>query len=191
MTDLSIHKVHQKPDIAGRMVHWADELSEFDIQYEARGTIKGQVYVDFMVELSSKDSQSNPNNFQWVLSVDGSSNQQGSGVEVIIEGPIWLLIKQALRFAFRASNNQVEYETLIVGMLLAKELGAQRLLVKSDSILVTRQVTGEYQVKDPQLAPFTSCMKMNPLRSCKSALQILGKHLISVILLMNYFLSSL
>jgi len=48
------------------------------------------------------------------------------------------LIEQALRFAFKASNNQVEYEALIAGMLLAKELGARSLLVKSDSLLVTR-----------------------------------------------------
>ena len=75
LTDLPIRKVLQKPDIASRMVCWAVELSEFDIQYEPRGPIKGQVYVDFMVELSSKDSQPDPNNFQWVLSVDGSSNQ--------------------------------------------------------------------------------------------------------------------
>jgi len=95
------------------MVHGAIELSEFDIQYEPRGSIKGQVYADFMVELTSKDSQPDPNDFQWVLSVDGSSNQQGSGVGVILEGPNELLIEQALRFAFKASNIQAEYEALI------------------------------------------------------------------------------
>jgi len=62
-----------------------------------------------------------------------------------------LLIEQALRFAFKAINNQTEYEALVVGMLLAKELGARSLLVKNDSLLVTRQVTGEYQAKDPQM----------------------------------------
>jgi len=55
-----------------------------------------------------------------------------------------LLIEQALRFMFKASNNQAKYEALIVGMLLAKKLGARSLLVKSDSLLVTRQVKGEY-----------------------------------------------
>jgi len=39
-------------------------------------------------------------------------------------------------------------------MLLAKEMGAQSLLVKSDSQLVTGQVTGEYQAKDPQMAAY-------------------------------------
>jgi len=39
-------------------------------------------------------------------------------------------------------------------MLLAKELGAQSLLVKSDSLLITGQVTNEYHAKDPQLASY-------------------------------------
>ena len=53
MTDLPIQKVLKKPDVAGRMMKWAVELSEFDIQYEPRGPIKGQVFADFVVELSS------------------------------------------------------------------------------------------------------------------------------------------
>ena len=52
MTNLPIQKVLQKPDVAGRMVRWTVELSEFDIQYEPRGSIKGQVYADFVAELS-------------------------------------------------------------------------------------------------------------------------------------------
>jgi len=79
-----------------------------------------------------------------VLFVDGSSNQQGSGAGVILEGPDGLLIEQALWFSFKASNNQAECEALILGMLLAKEMGAKGLLAKSDSLLVTGQVTGEY-----------------------------------------------
>jgi len=47
MTNLPIRKVLQKADVAGRMVRWVVELSEFDVQYEPRGPIKGQVYADF------------------------------------------------------------------------------------------------------------------------------------------------
>jgi len=160
MTDLPIHKVLQKPDVAGRMVRWAVELSEFDIQYEPRGPIKGQVYADFVVELSSADAHHEESNFRWVLSVDGSSNQQCSGASVILEGPNGLLIEQALRFAFKESNNQAEYETLIAGMLLAKEMDAQSLLANSDSLLVTGQGTGEYQAKDPQMAAYPGYVRV-------------------------------
>jgi len=41
MTDLLIRKVLQKSDVAGRMVRWPVDLSEFDMQYEPRGSIKG------------------------------------------------------------------------------------------------------------------------------------------------------
>jgi len=130
------------------------ELSEFDVQYEPRGPTKGQVYAYFVVELSSANAHQKEANFRWLLCVDGSSNQQGSGAGVILEGPNGLLIEQALRFAFKANNNQTEYEALIAGILLAKEMGAQSLLAKSDSLLVTSQVTGEYQAKDPQMAAY-------------------------------------
>ena len=63
MTDMLIHKVLQKPDITGRMVRWVVELSEFDMQYEPRGPIKGQVYAYFVAELSSEGTQPNGNDF--------------------------------------------------------------------------------------------------------------------------------
>jgi len=113
-----------------------------------------QIYADFVVELSSAATHQEGAGFRWVISVDGSSNQQGSGVGVILEGPDGLLIEQALRFAFKANNNQAEYEALIAGMLLAKEMGAKELLAKSDSLLVAGQVTGEYQAKDPQMVAY-------------------------------------
>ena len=122
------------------MVRWAVELSEFDIQYEPRGSIKGQVYADFIAELSPGGEQEVEVSSQWLLSFDGSSNQQGSGAGIVLEGPDGILIEQALRSAFKASNNQAEYEALIAGMLLAKEMGAQNLLVKSDSQLIMGQV---------------------------------------------------
>jgi len=53
MKNLPIRKVFQKPIMAGQMVRWAVELSEFDVLYEPRGPIKGHVYADFMAELSS------------------------------------------------------------------------------------------------------------------------------------------
>ena len=68
MTDLSIRKVLQKPDVVGRMVRWAVELSKFDMQYEPRGPIKGQVYADFVVELSSATMHQEGASFKWVLS---------------------------------------------------------------------------------------------------------------------------
>ena len=91
-------------------VRWALKLSEFDIHYEPHRQIKGQVYVDLMMKLSPKDSEPDPDDFLWILSINGSSNLQGSGADIIFEGPNGVLIEQALRFAFKVSNNQAKYE---------------------------------------------------------------------------------
>jgi len=63
MTNLTIRKILQKFDMAGLMLRWAAELSEFDVQYETKGPIKGQVYADFVVELSTGATQSDDGDF--------------------------------------------------------------------------------------------------------------------------------
>lgn len=90
---------------------------------------------------------------------------------------VMLLIEQALRFAFKASNNQAEYEALVAGMLLAKEMGARSLLVKIDSQLVTGQVTGEYKVKDPQMALYLRyVMLLNETFAAFELVHVLREH---------------
>ncbi|RDX96222.1 hypothetical protein CR513_21143, partial [Mucuna pruriens] len=78
-----------------------------------------------------------------------TKHQKGRGVGIILEGPDGVLIEQALHFEFKANNNQVEYEALLAGMKLVRELWAQILTAKSDSKLVTGQVNGDYQARDP------------------------------------------
>ena len=112
-----------------------------------------------MTKLTPKDSKPDRDDFIWILSVDGSSNLRGDGAGIKLEGPNGLMLEQLLKFSFKASNNQVEYEALIVGMLLAKELGAHWLLAKSDSLLITGQISGYYQAKDPQLASYLGYVK--------------------------------
>ena len=53
-------------------------------------------------------------------------------------------IHYALRFRFQASNNVAEYEALIAGLRLAKELRVRNLKVYSDSQLVVNQVNDAY-----------------------------------------------
>ena len=53
----------------------------------------------------------------------------------------------------RATNNVAEYRALLLGIELARELGATELDLVGDSELVVKQVRGEYRVKDPGLKP--------------------------------------
>jgi len=71
-----------------------------------------------------------------------------------LEGPGDLLVEQSLRFGFKVSNNQAKYEALIVGLELARDMGAADIVCRSDSQLMVGHVTGEFQVKDPLLLKY-------------------------------------
>nr|KYP67716.1 Uncharacterized protein Mb2253c family [Cajanus cajan] len=150
-TDCLVAKVLRKPELAGRMMAWSIELSKFDIVFESRSPIKSQCLVDFVNELQPKGHFISD---LWTMHVDGSSNNQGSGVGVILEAPTGLILEQSLRFAFKASNNQAEYEALLAGLRLAQEIRARRLMCWTDSKVVSEQVNDNFQVKEPNLSKY-------------------------------------
>ena len=78
---------------------------------------------------------------------------------IILTNPEQMMFKYALRFAFSASNNEAEYEALITGLTLAKELGAQELKVFSDSQLVVGQVNGEFEAWSPSMIEYLKKVK--------------------------------
>ncbi|XP_020237881.1 uncharacterized protein LOC109817097 [Cajanus cajan] len=88
------------------------------------------------------------------MHVDGSSNAQGSGAGIILASPSGITVEQSLRFGFRASNNQAEYEALLAGMWLATEMGVKRIVCWTDSKIVAEQVNNNFQVKDSNLLQY-------------------------------------
>ncbi|XP_057432312.1 uncharacterized protein LOC130725072 [Lotus japonicus] len=98
---------------------------------------------------------------QWILFVDGSSNDNGRGAGVTLQGPGELALEQSLRFQFKTSNNQAEYEALIAGLKLAIEVQIDSLLVRTDSLLVASQVNGEFQVKEPALIKYVERVRLH------------------------------
>jgi len=50
-----------------------------------------------------------------------------------------------------ATNNVAEYTAAIRGLERARELGAQEVLVRSDSRLLVEQLSGRFKVKNPTL----------------------------------------
>nr|KYP72349.1 Retrovirus-related Pol polyprotein from transposon 17.6 [Cajanus cajan] len=123
-TDCPVAKVLRKPELAGRMMAWSIELSQFDITFKPRGPIKAQCLADFINELHPQGQFEEP---WWTLHVDGSSNSQGSGAGVILEGPRGITLEQSLRFRFKASNNQAEYKALLAGLRLVEDMGASKV----------------------------------------------------------------
>ena len=60
---------------------------------------------------------------------------------------------------FSATNNELEYEAILVEIELATIISVGKLLIRSDSQLVVGQVNEEYELKDPRLAKYVSLVK--------------------------------
>ena len=54
--------------------------------------------------------------------IDGSSTSSASGTGIVLIPPEDATLEYALQFSFPTTNNEAEYEALITGLKLAKEL---------------------------------------------------------------------
>uniref|UniRef100_A0A2N9F359 Uncharacterized protein n=1 Tax=Fagus sylvatica TaxID=28930 RepID=A0A2N9F359_FAGSY len=155
-------KAMNKPDAAGRLIQWSIELSEFDIDYRPRTAIKAQALADFIAEFTSKDDEPTEDVEQaskWTVNIDGSSTKDSGGVGIVLRSPEGDIIKQAIRLQYPTTNNEAEYEALLLGLKTAKILGATELDVRSDSQLVVGQVNGDYEAKEGRMQQYLQLVR--------------------------------
>ena len=71
-----------------------------------------------------------------ILNVDGASRQIEADIDLELISPVGERIEQAIRLGFSAFNNELEYEAILTGIELAVTMSADRLLIRSDLLLV-------------------------------------------------------
>ena len=135
MTDHPLKKAMNKLEAAGRLIQWAVEFSEFDIWYQPRHAKKAQALADFIAEFtpSCVDVEEMEDNKKRVVHVDGSSTQHAGGIGMVLQSPEGDKLKHKIRLQYQATNYEVEYETLLKGLELAKSMLAKSVLVLRDS----------------------------------------------------------
>jgi hypothetical protein len=137
LSDLPLKMLLQRSDFSGRITKWGVYLGSLGVEYKSRTAIKGQVLAEFLAEF-----QYDPNNpsliisaealldlvtGRWDLFVDGASNSKGLRAGVVLVSPEGLVLEQAVRLKFSASNNEAENEALLIGLRTAERLGACHL----------------------------------------------------------------
>ena len=60
---------------------------------------------------------------------------------------------------FPTTNNEAEYETLILGLDLAKAAGPKNLVIYYNSQVVTSQVNGDYKCKNERMKKYLEHVK--------------------------------
>jgi hypothetical protein len=146
-------------DATGRVAKWAIEIAAHGIQYEPRTAIKSQTLADFLVDWAETQYDPPPLGLDcWRMHFDGSKMKSGLAAGVVLTSPRGDQLHYVLQIHFAASNNVAEYEALVHGIKLAKEIGIRNIECFGDSDLVVQQCTGTWDAKDANMASYRFLM---------------------------------
>ena len=70
---------------------------------------------------------------------------------LVLVSPEKIIIEKSLRLGFSATNNEAEYEALLMGMNVVQKMGGKAVEVFSDSRLIVGQVKGELEARDARM----------------------------------------
>ena len=73
---------------------------------------------------------------------------------MVLQSPEGDKLKYKIRLQYQLTNNEVEYETLLKGLELAKSVEARSILILGDSQLVMGQVNGTYEAKEGRMKKY-------------------------------------
>ncbi|KAK1641965.1 hypothetical protein QYE76_059770 [Lolium multiflorum] len=102
---------------------------------------------DFVADWTeAPDASLEPEPETWVMHFDGSKQHQGSGAGEELQ--------YVLQIHFEATNNMAEYEALLHGLRIAKEIGIKHIICCGDSDLVAQQVAGTWNARNSVMAAY-------------------------------------
>src|ERR1041384_5136826 len=95
-----------------------------------------------------------PTTKYWTMHFDGSRQLQGSGAGVVLTSPTGEKLCYVLQLQFTCANNAAEYKARLHSLRLAREMNISRIQCFSDSDLVSQQVSGKWDSKDPVMVAY-------------------------------------
>ncbi|XP_050217645.1 uncharacterized protein LOC126668497 [Mercurialis annua] len=153
-TDI-IKYILSKPYLRNWIGKWAIAMSEFTLVYVPQRAVKGQVLADFLADHPGitfrEETISCCDIAICEMWFDGSRTIQGAGAGVHIVSLLGASYQLSFKLQFECTNNQAEYEALIFGLEILAELGAKEINVRGDSLLVIKQVIGEFKCESELL----------------------------------------
>ncbi|XP_074374604.1 uncharacterized protein LOC141715015 [Apium graveolens] len=141
----------------------------YDITYDTRTTIKSQALADFVADfipslLSGDDQElqqlvSKADVEPWTLYTDGASNFNGTRLGLVLKSPQGDIMAYSICCEFKATNNESEYEALIVGLTTTIDLKINHICINCESLLIVNHVKGIYEVKDEKMTAYHRIVK--------------------------------
>jgi ribonuclease HI len=120
-----------------------------------RDTIKSQVLDDFFIDWAEIQYEPPlPDANYWRMQFDGSKTIHGLGADIVLTSPKNDQLRYVLPIHFAASNNVAEYETLVDGLKVSKDIGIRRIMCFGDLDLVIQQCSGIWDAHDANMASY-------------------------------------
>jgi ribonuclease HI len=159
--DVMRHMMH-KPILSGCLGKWAYSLVECELSYEPLRAMKGQVVAEFIVDYEIRDDDiCMVTVTPWKLFFNGSIYVRGNRVGCVLVAPGGEIREMAIRLEFKCTNNQAEYEALVVGLEILMAMKVRDVEAFGDSNLVVQQLRGESQCLDGKLNEYREkCVDM-------------------------------
>ncbi|XP_058784953.1 uncharacterized protein LOC131659846 [Vicia villosa] len=155
-----------KPILHNQTGKWALALTKYSLTYVPLKAVKGQIVPDFIADHSVVDiTEAYVGTRSWQLFFDGSRHKEGTGVGIFVVSPDGIPTKFRYRIKGDCSNNEAEYEALIIGLQIMLNVGIRDVDIKGDSELVVKQLTKEYK-----------CVKENLVRYVATSLALVSKY---------------
>lgn len=68
-------------------------------------------------------------------------------------------MKYAVSLKFSITNNEAEYETLIIRLKLAKMLMTRRIVIQANSQLIIEQMKGVYEAREDRIKKYLNLVQ--------------------------------
>jgi len=140
------------PIMSGRIGKWILALSEFDLRYESAKAVKGQIMADLVTQHCG--AMETLEIVPWTLFFDGSTCDREAGIGIVLISPQGRKYEFSLPIVTTSTNNQAEYQALIKGLELLKEVHADAVKIFGDSMLVINQLAGSYECRSKVLITY-------------------------------------
>jgi ribonuclease HI len=148
-------------EATGRIRKWAAELNEFAIDYVHISSIQSQALADFIADwtLGAQEEEINKDVEAWTMFCDGSWGTFGAGAAAVLVAPSKVRTCDATKLDFSCTNNIAEYEALLLGLRKLRAMGIRRVILKTDSHVISGHVDKSSKARDPKLEKYLDTVR--------------------------------
>ena len=146
-----------------RIGKWIPALSEFDLRYESTKAGKGQIMVDFVTQHCGVVDALEI--VPRTLFFHRFTCDRGVGIGIVLISPRGKKYEFSLPIVATLTNNQAQYQALIKGLELLKEVHADVVEILGDTMLVINQLAGSYECRSEVfIAYYERCVQFEGIQ---------------------------